>query len=305
MVYSDKEINDLLSRIAPRPESFSRHYNQLEEFFLLLDQDYEVPHLPIHHDIRQSRPSPEYLERLKEVLGRLFAVAPQVFWELTYMFDPGESLKPCFFKLYRVEESQYLYLLRLDLMCRPQIHVLRDRGNNDLTARYSSRQLFLEASFIPLAGVVLEEGRVRSFTVKQAISNTWIGETGRGYFAQGIWMDNELTKFFSKIFLPQGKKTYPFYPYVCKYKTLCQNMIRFSPEARKLHLPYLHRALKFIEPVIGEVENSMRQGNFSEDNPTFRNLKRRVPPSWYEPWEKLHLEVYLNHLDMREFRVEN
>jgi len=57
--------------------------------------------------------------------------------------------------------------------------------------------------------------------------------------------------------------------------------------------------------VIGEVESSMRQGNFSENNPTFRNLKRRVPPSWYEPWEKLHLEVYLNHLDMREFRVEN
>ncbi len=48
-------------------------------------------------------------------------------------------------------------------------------------------------------------------------------------------MDADLTKFFSKLFLPAGKKTYPYYPYLCKYKTVCQSPDR--PRSRGPRLP--------------------------------------------------------------------
>ncbi|MBA7615595.1 hypothetical protein ES703_22878 [subsurface metagenome] len=303
--YSDPEINGILKTVSTGSGPFSRHYNQVEEFFLHFEKDFTAPHLPVHHDVRRSRPDAEYIQSLTQVLGQLVLLAPQVFDELTYLFDPGEILKPCFFKLYRIDEKQYLYLLRLDLMYRPQAHTIIDRGSNDFTARYSTRDLFLEAVFIPLDRVIVEEGKISHFLVNQTISNTWVDETGRGYFVQGIWIDNELTKFFSRLFLPPGKKSYPFYPYICKYKTICQSVIRFSPESRKALLPYLHRALNFLEPVMGHIESSMKNQSFSEDNETFKRLKQNIPETCYEIWETLALEVYLNEQDMREFRIED
>ncbi len=302
--YSDSEINTLLKSVPTKSESFNRHYNQVEEFFIHVKEDFTVPHLLIHHDVRRLKPEKDYIDLLKEILNQIMPLAPQVFMDLTYLFDPGEILKPCFFKLYRIEDNQYLYMLRLDLMYRPQAHTIIDKGSNDFTPHYSTNQIFLEANFIPLEQVLVTEGKISSFIVRQSISNTWVDETGRGYFVQGIWIDNELTKFFSKLFLPKGKKTYPFYPYICKYKTICQSVIHFSPELRKVHLPYLHKAIEFLKPAIEEIENSMKNVDFSEDNETFMRVKQNVPESWYTIWDNISLEVYLNDQDMREFRIE-
>jgi hypothetical protein len=301
--YTDGEINALLGKSSLRKRDCVRHFNQNEEFFLRIEDVYNVPHLPIHHDVRESRPRPYYLDRLKEILAQLIALAPQVFQDLTYLFDPSEILRPCFFKLYRVEEAQYLYLVRLDLMYRPQAHRLIARGDNDRTASYSSDCLFVEAAYVPIREVRVEEGKIRHFLVRQTISNTWVDETGRGYFVQGIWIDNELTKFFSRLFLPAGKRTYPFYPYICKYKTICQAEIHFSAEDRRLYLPYLHRALRFLEPSMPEIEASMKNTDFSEENDTFRRLKRQVPDTFTSAWQDLRVEMYLNAQDMKEFRI--
>lgn len=303
--YTDDEINTLLNSIVPGNESFTKHYNQVEEFFLIFGKEFIVPQLPIHHDVRKPKPDIEYRNSLIEILNQITALAPQVFMDLNYLFDPGEILRPCFFKLYRIDDKQYLYMLRFDLMYRPQSHTIIDKGSNDVTARYSSHHLFLEANFIPLKQVIVENGKINYFLVNQTISSTWVDETGRGYFIQGIWIDNELTKFFSKLFLPEGKRTYPFYPYICKYKTICQTVIHFSPELRKVRLPYLHRAINFLDPIMNKIETSMKNVDFSEDNDTFKQLKKNVPESWYDIWKNLHVEVYLNEQDMREFRIED
>ncbi len=303
--YTDKEINARLEKLDHNNSSFKRHFNQTEEFFLDLEEDFIIPSLPIHHDVRQPRPSPEYLKSLQQILEQILPLTPGVFNELTYLFNPREIMKPCFFKLYKIDQVHYLYLVQVDLIYRSREDQVLERGNNDFTARYSSRRLFLETLFIPLDRVLVEEDKIRSFIVKQTISSTWVGEVGRGYFVQGIWIDNELTRFFSKLFLPEGKRTYPFYPYVCKYRTICQNLIRLNPEARKLYLPYLHRAIKFLSPSMMRIEQSMRDTSFSVDNETYKELKKQVPLNWLEIWNNLKIDVYLNQQDMKEFSVED
>ncbi len=302
--YTDRPINDLLAAAGGGPASFTCHFNQQESMFLKLQQEFVVPPLPIHHDVRVPRPDASYLDRLREVLEQLLRLAPAVFQELTYLFDPREILRPAFFRLYRLEDSSYLYLLQLDLMVRPSEHRILEKGTNDRTPRYATRHLFLEASLIPLEQVSADFGKVRTFTIRQLISNTWIGEVGRGYFQQGIWMDNELTRFFSRLFLPPGKRVYPFYPYVCKYKTVCQNLVHFSPQERREKLPYLHRAVQFLAPLMERIEQSMRNGSFSESNETFQELKARVPREWLEVWKDTSISVYLNDQDMKEYRVD-
>ncbi|MBA7545920.1 hypothetical protein ES705_38302 [subsurface metagenome] len=303
--YTDKEINTSLENLNHKNSSFKRHFNQTEEFFLDLEDDFIIPSLPIHHDVRQPRPSPEYLKSLLQILEQILPLTPGVFNELTYLFDPREIMKPCFFKLYKIDQASYLYLVQIDLIYRSREARVLERGNNDFTARYSSRRLFLETLFIPLDRVLVEEDKIRSFIVKQTISSTWVGEVGRGYFIQGIWIDNELTRFFSKLFLPEGKRTYPFYPYVCKYRTICQNLIRLNPEARKLYLPYLHRAIEFLSPSMKRIEQSMRDTSFSEDIETYKEIKKQVPVNWLEIWNNLKIDVYLNQQDMKEFSVED
>jgi len=303
--YSDPDLNGLLAKAAGSSGGFTRHFNQVEEFFLRLEGEFAVPQLPIHHDVRQTVPEAAYRDVLREVIEQVVTLAPEPFQELTHLFDPAETLRPLFFKLYRIEEHQYLYLLRLDLMYRPQVHRVLIKGGNDYTPAYASDQLYLEALAVPLEQALMEEGRIRELRIDQTISNTWVDETGRGYFVQGIWIDNDLTRFFSKLFLPPGARLYPFFPFVCKYKTVCQTVIHFAPEERKGRLPLLHRALEFLRPWMPEIEASMKSGDFSEDNPVYRELKARIPGSWHRPWEGLRVEAYLNGQDMKEFRIEH
>ncbi len=304
VTYSDKEIGGLLNGISDDQRPFSRHFNHSEDFFLLLDGEYMVPHMPIHHDVRQHQPGAEYLTALKEVVEQVARLAPQVLKDLSYFFDPAEILRPCFYRVYRAEESWYLYLLRVDLMMRAAESSVIERGTNDTTPHYKSRRLFLETTVLPLSEVVREDGTAKAFHIRQTISQTWIGEQGRGYFVQGIWMDADLTKFFSKLLLPAGKKIYPFYPYVCKYKTVCQSLIALSPEGRASVIPCLHRSLKFLAPAMDRIQAEMKNASFSEGMPYFQELKTTIPPAWYEPWEDIRVEAYLNDSEMREFRIE-
>jgi hypothetical protein len=304
---TDPALNALLAGAPGGERPLSRHFSQTEEFFVRTEAEYRVPRLAIHHDVRQPRPDPGYLARIGEVIAQLLNLAPQLWQGLTYLFDPAEVLRPAFFQLYRLGQQQYVYLLRLDLAFRPQAHRVLEGGDNDLSPAFSTRELYLESSFIPLQKVEAEDGRGRGccLLVDQAISNTWVGETGRGYFVQGIWIDNDLTRFFSRLFLPAGKRTYPYYPYLCRYKTLCRSLIRFSAPERESALPQLDRAYEFLKPVMGRVESALKGGEFSEEHPVFRELKSRVPDSWYRPWEGLKVEAYLNELDLKEYRIDD
>jgi hypothetical protein len=302
--YSDPEMDALLAGVGEESRPFSRHFNQSEDFFVLLEDEYDVPHISIHHDVRLPRPSAAYVASLLKVTGQLTRLAPQVFKDLTYFFNPVETLRPSFYRLYTVENRPYLYLLRIDLMMHASESTVVERGTTDATPHYRSRKLFLEAAIIPLAEVTRANGGVSSFHVMQTISQTWIGERGRGYFREGIWMDADLTKFFSRLFLPANRSTYPYYPYPCKYQTLCLFPVRLSPGDRSAAVPGLHRSLEFLLPVMTQVEKEMKAG-FSEKMDFFRELKEKVPAAWYEPWKSIRVEAYLNESEKKEFRIED
>jgi hypothetical protein len=228
-----------------------------------------------------------------------------VFKDITYFFDPAEILRPCFFKIYKVEESYYLYLMRLDLMAKTTACRVIERGTNDTTPEFATSRLYLEPVVIPLSEVVRQDGKVRAFRILQTISQTWIGESGRGYFVQGIWMDMDLTKFFSKLFLPKGKRTYPFWPYICKYKTICHSVIGLAPDQRKATLPYLHRAIQFLLPAMEKIQAAMKSASFSESLPYFLELKGRIPDAWYEIWRNLKVDAYLNETEAKEYKIDD
>lgn len=303
--YADPDVNALLAGIGEQSRPYTRHFSHNEDFFLELEGEFTVEHLPIHHDVRQPRPEAGYRARLLDLMRQLIALAPQAFRDLSYFFDSAESLRPCFFRLYQVGESRYLYLLRADLTLRPGNGTVLENGTNDTTPRYSARRLFLEATVIPVQGEEKTDGRVSGFVVQQTISQTWIGEFGRGYFQQGIWMDADLTKFFTRLFLPAGKRIYPYYPYLCRYKTVCASVIGLSPDRRRSTVPRLHRSLGFLEPAMSRIQSEMKSLSFSEDLPCFRELKEKVPVSWYDDWTSVRVEAYLNASEMKEFRIED
>ena len=303
--YADPGLNGLLRNIGDAERPFDRRFSQGEDFFLLLEEPLQIPHFQIHHDVRQLEPSAAYVSALTQVMEQIARRAPQVLRGLTYFFDPAEILRPCFYQVYRIEEQLFLYMLRVDLMMRPSEGDVIERGTNDTTASYSSRRLFLEPSLIPLEEVVKNGDRVIRFRIRQTISQTWIGEFGRGYFQQGIWMDTDLTKFFTRLFLPAEKRTYPYYPFQCKYKTVCESLIDIDPGGRSAAVPVLHRALGFVGPVMEKIQQEIKSSSFSEELDVFRELKGKIPESWYAVWQRIKVERYLNESDMKEFRIEN
>jgi hypothetical protein len=304
--YREPCVNALLRRLASDETPLSPHFNQNEELFVELPEEYAVPSLPIHHDVRLPRPEGPYAASVCEVIDRVAGLAPGAFRDLTYAFDPADILKAHFHRLYRCEGRAYLYLLAVDMTFRPQEHARVSRGTNDATAAYRSRRLFVDAVFVPLDAIDPAGGadEPSTFEVRQSFSETWLGERGRGYFVQGIWIDHDLTRFFSKLFLPRGVRVYPFYPFVCRYRTICETTIDLSPAGRLRLLPYLHRALEFIAPEVGRIEREMRSASFSEDLPLFRELKSALPADWESFHRGLKLAVSLNAASMREFAVE-
>jgi len=136
------------------------------------------------------------------------------------------------------------------------------------------------------------------------VQQTWIGETGRGYFVRGIWMDAELSKFFSKLALPPGKPHYPFYPLTCKYRSLCLNAVDAGPDERRELLPILHAFIDFLAPRMEGIQAALKAGPFSEEMPLFKKMRAAVGERLKTPWTGIAVTPYLNANDQKEFRVE-
>ncbi|MCK5153517.1 MAG: hypothetical protein KAQ93_04095, partial [Spirochaetales bacterium] len=215
-----------------------------------------------------------------------------------------EIFHPCFYQVYKYKEQLYLYLIRLDLLFKPGDGTIVEPGSNDITNVYKTRHLYLESDLIPITGYSSGNGKITGFNIEQIISDTWIGESGRGYLLEGIWMDVELTKYFSRLFLPIGKKTYPYYPFTCKYRTFCHTLTDLSLNGRKKHLLYLHTARAFALPLIGDIQDELKKESFNSNLPTFREMHKKVPPFWINVWKNLNIKTYLNSKDMKEFLVE-
>jgi len=306
VAYPDAAINMILSSIPQAATSIksSVRYNHNEELFLELQKEIIVPRFPIHHDVRLNEPSASYVHALRDFVRQLADLLPDMLRGLTYFFDPSEPLRPRFYRLYKVEEGIYLFLLRIDLVFRHFQGEIVEQGTNDITPAYRSKRLFIESEFIPLEAVMWEMGRAKAFRVRQLISNTWIGETGRGYLVHGIWMDADLSKFFSKLVLPPGARTYPFYPLFCKYKTVCAEVAPPNPEMRKRILPLLHRSIAFLAPEMAQIQDSLKDAPFSETMPQFVEMRGRVPSAWIDVFRGVSTRAYLDERDMKEFALE-
>ncbi|MFW6250556.1 MAG: hypothetical protein ACOC47_05565 [Alkalispirochaetaceae bacterium] len=301
--FSDGQINRTLKESAGAPASFSRHYTQGEDFFIKIGTPYDVPSFPIHHDVRIRRPTDEYLTRIRPLVTAIHEAVPQLLTGMTYVFDPAEILRPAFYQLYRLEGVAYLYLIRIDLLYRPQVHELLEKGSNDVTPRYRSYRVTMEADFVPLTEVVTRDDTVHAFRVDQYVSDTWIGETGRGYFVQGIWLDTELTKFFTKLFAPEGKRLYPYYPINCKYRSICHTVVDVDPHLRERRIPQLHRIRRYLAPHMDEIQESLREESFSTDLQSFRTLKAGLPDTLRDLWNDVQVKAYLNEEEMKEYEV--
>ena len=253
--YSDPEINARLRSLDPVATDYSAHFSQNEEFFVRLPEEIEVASFPVHHDIGQSAPHRELARAVRSVVDQIAQRHPDLAGGLTHLFDPATNTQPGFFRLYRFRSITYLYLLRLDLTYRPRRARLIERTTSAATARYRTRDLFVEADLYPLVDVETDRGRIRSLGLEQSISDTWIGETGRGYMRAGMWLDRDLTKFFSRLFVPQGVGTYPYFPFTCKYRTIAHSIIDFSEEKRQRSVRCSHRARETLLPRLREIED--------------------------------------------------
>ena len=303
--YSDSGMNEIISVSPAEPIAFTRHFDQNEDFFLRLPSSVVVPSLPIHHDVRRSSPGEDYLSALRDLTRALIARRLAIFHGLSYVFDPSEVQRPTFYALHEQGGRVDLYLLRLDLSFRPTVHEITERGSNDVSPAYRTDRLYVEADMIPVTDIIGSEFNPEGVRVEQIVSETWIGETGRGYFVQGIWLDRDLTKFFSKLFLPPGKRTYPYYPLTCKYRSVCMSVVDLLPTRRWEETPLLHAARDFLKPHIEEIQKALKEQAFSENLETFQRLKAKIDESRQKAWSSLHVRAYLNESDMKEFVVES
>lgn len=303
--YSDHIINQKLHG----PHSFlkapsTHRFNQGEEYFIEVPDPFLVPSFPIHHDVRQPIPRTDYSNALQDFIDSMLPQVPDFFSDLSYFFDPSEIQKPCFYRIYKVGERHFLFLLRINLIYRPLESELLERGSNDYTAVYRTNRLYLESDCVPLDSVLTEMGKIVAFKIHQTISNTWIGETGQGYLVRGIWMDMELTKFFTKLFLTEGQRIYPYYPFTCKYKTVCMTILDPTSERRRQLLPYLEGVLQFLEPHLPTIQQSLKTTLFSDQMLLFKELKQKVNGSLKKPWTNIRVTPYLNSQDQKEFHIE-
>lgn len=303
MLFRNPQSDLVPIRASDLPPPGTLYFNKGEELYLILGNEYEVPSFPIHHDVRNKAPQADYLEKLKSVLVQLAELCPCLLEGLNYSFDPTDTLKAVFFSVYRIEGQNYLYVLKIDLGPRHGTMRLVSPGSNDHTPVWRSNKLFIDSELIPVSEMTkTSEGYLIS--PMQSISETWIGETGRGYFVQGIWLDRDLTKFFSKLFTPQGKKLYPYYPFNCRFRAVCATVVLLGPEGRRQSLADLHVARSFIEKHMGSIEDALHKSEFREDLETFISLRAMVGSTRITDHQNsLSVRAYLNIEDEKEYEL--
>jgi len=303
-ISSNSTIIDNILNVESKTDIYTLHYNHNEESFVKLGTEFTVPHFPIHHDSGQRSPEKLYLDALANLLKQIIPYTGSIFLNLTYFFDQTEIFHPCFYHIYKYKEQLYLYLIRLDLLFKPGDGIILESGSNDVTNSYKTSHLYLESNLIPITGYSSQDGKTTGFNVEQNISDTWIGESGRGYLLEGIWMDLELTKYLSKLFIPEGKNIYPYYPFTCKYRTFCHTLADLTINGRKKHLIYLHSARAFALPRLEEIQEELKKETFTTNLPVFNKMIKEVPEFWNNVWKNLKIKSYLNNKDMKEFLVE-
>ena len=301
--YSDPAITDIIGNIQNDSYDYPLYFNQNEDTFIKGKTAFHVPPFSIHHDVKDSKPSEEYLATLRTMIKGLVDLFPNIFAGTRYFFDATEVLRPCFIQLFKVEDRHYLYLLRLDLNIRLSDSNIITPATNDLTAEFSTEKLFLENLIIPIHKPDISSSG-GSIPIERLFDSTWVGESGSGYHINGEWIDRELTKILSALYLPENIRTYPYYPFKCDFNTVTFCPAALSIAGRKNFLSYLHKSLPMIEPELPAIEAEIKREKFSRDLSLYTSLKKKIPEEWTKIWSSLKISPYLNENEMREYSLE-
>lgn len=297
-------VQKQLQNLSPEIPEYSAHFSQTEEFFIQLEDEIQIPRLPIHHDVRKMRPDPEMEDALSEAIGTAISAVPGLFRGMNCFFLPQDPIKPGFYSLSRFQGKLYMILIRLDLSFRPNQFVITKPGTNDISSAYNCRRLYMEADILPVGELIKGDDRLHDQAViTRSISDTWIGESGRGYLIQGIWIDRDITKFLSKAVSPLNARMYPYFPLNCKYQAICHNLVQVLPERRKEIVPKLHNFRILLKDYIGAIQKVLKTATFNNDLPLLKEIQQKIPRSWNEYLENVRLEPYLNENSQKEFRV--
>lgn len=146
-------------------------------------------------------------------------------------------------------------VVRFDLTYRRGFHQLIKQGDNDRTPEYQTSRLLFTFDFLPLGNYQPSRGY---FSVRPLFDTTWIGEQGRGYYLQGIWMDDSLTDFFSRLVDPELEKSYPFYPVRCRFRSLSVNTPFLRKETRSSLASLLQKLLKMTDNDFKDIQTSLK-----------------------------------------------
>jgi len=292
-------INRILQRetleSAPADVRHSCRFNQNEDQFLLLEKPLDVPALPVHHNIDDPNPPAGYIEKIAGVCGYLMENCPSLAANTRWFFDPAAIHTPSFQRIVTIDGQRYLYLLMVDLTCRPLESTVTAEGTNNRTHAYRTNRVYFECDYFPL--VQADDDR-QSVSLLQTIPATWKGEAGQGYMIHGIWMDSDINKFFSKLILPAGKRNHPYYPITCKQH--CVTMNAFGQDGPEL----LHLIRQSIEPALEPILQDLQTTPFSELMPLFTQLKSTIPDELGSRWQHLSVQTCLNEREQKEYTVE-
>ena len=294
---TDGAVNALLGDISPtatRGGPVAFRYNQGEDQFMILDGALEVPALPVHHSMDDPSPPAGYVDSIAKIAARLADLCPWLVAGTRWFFDPFSILTPSFYRVVSHEGQPYLYLVMVDLLCRPLECLITEQGTNARTHAYRSNRLYFECDYLPLTDATTDSELV----LNQTIPVTWKGESGEGYMVHGIWMDSDINKFFSKLALPEGKRNHPYYPLTCKQRCVSMNALGQKDPS------ILHRARAFIEPSLDRILEDLQSAPFSELMPLFREMKAAVPADVSRGWDNLSVRAELNEREQKEYLVE-
>lgn len=298
---SDPEVSNLLKAPAGGEPALDRRFTQQEEFYLLLEQPFQVGAFEVHHDVHNPTPSTRYLEVIRSVVRAWTTQLPGLFQGLSWFFDPKDLFHPQFVQVLTARDKRYLYLLRADLTYRGRYAEVMGQGGNSTTPAYRTKSLFLESEVLPLDTIETQptEKRLR---LTKLFPFTWQGETGRGYFITGRWLDQEITKLLSRAALTPGTRIFPCYPLRCRYETLSSFCPTPTVDGRRRAAAALEAAWPLVSPWADRIQSDLRTDPYREDHPLVESLRSRWAGRLESRWGSFRLEPYLNESEQKEYR---
>lgn len=204
---------------------------------------------PIHHDYRDPNPHPVYHEAITNMFSQFKLQLPFSLPMLQWGFDPRKILQPTLYHEIEHQGNRFLFVVQFDLSFRSYWHRSLRRGDNNWTTEYETRRVMMSFDFLPLD---LKLSDSNDYYVHQFFDSTWIGEEGRGYYLQGIWMDDDLTEFFSLFLMPDLEAYYPFFPLRCRYQSLSANTWKLSHDG-------VPKLLEFLTPIMSIPKSSLKE----------------------------------------------